>query len=49
MSKNVFERLLIPRKHGKLVLTPSYKKGAFDSHAIDCPFQFMCGISVATN
>lgn len=29
-----------PNKTGSLVLSPSYVKGAFDSHAIDCPFPF---------
>ena len=29
-----------PRKHDRLVVSPSYRKGAFDSHAVDCPFLF---------
>ncbi|MCD4824597.1 MAG: hypothetical protein K8S55_08310 [Phycisphaerae bacterium] len=29
-----------PNKTGALVLSPSYEKGTFDSHAIDCPFPF---------
>ena len=29
-----------PKKHGRLVVSPSYKKGAFDSHAVDGPFLF---------
>ena len=28
------------KKHDKLVIVPSYKKGEFDSHAVDCPFPF---------
>jgi len=34
------EMIRTPQKHGKLVVAPSYKKGAFDSHAVDCPFLF---------
>ena len=29
-----------PKKHDQLVISPSYRKGAFDSHAVDCPFPF---------
>ena len=29
-----------PKKHGKLIVSPSYKEGAFDSHSVDCPFLF---------
>lgn len=29
-----------PKKHGHLVITASRRKGAFDSHAVDCPFPF---------
>lgn len=29
-----------PIKSSALVLSPSYTKGAFDSHAVDCPFLF---------
>ncbi len=29
-----------PKKHGQLVIAPSYRRGAFDSHAVDCPFLF---------
>jgi predicted GH43/DUF377 family glycosyl hydrolase len=32
--------LRTPHKVGRLVLTPSYKRGAFDSHAVDCPFLY---------
>lgn len=37
---NAMEMILTPKKHGALVLAPCYKKGAFDSHAVDCPFLF---------
>ena len=37
---NMIEVIRTPKKHGQLVLAPSYKKGAFDSHAVDCPFLF---------
>ncbi len=40
MNKDILKKLLTPDKHGKLVLAPSYKKGVFDGHAIDCPFPF---------
>lgn len=29
-----------PNKYGQLLIAPSYKKGAFDSHAVDGPFPF---------
>lgn len=29
-----------PEKYGRLVVPPSFAKGAFDSHATDCPFVF---------
>jgi predicted GH43/DUF377 family glycosyl hydrolase len=29
-----------PYKHDALVIAPSYISGAFDSHAVDCPFPF---------
>ncbi len=29
-----------PNKHPELVLAPSYRRGEFDSHAVDCPFVF---------
>lgn len=29
-----------PQKHGELVVAPSYKKGTFDSHTVDCPLPF---------
>ena len=30
-----------PHKIGRLVVAPSYRKGDFDSHAVDCPFPFL--------
>ncbi len=33
-------RCELPNKTDTLVLQPSYKKGAFDSHAVDAPFPF---------
>lgn len=43
-----------PNKHGKLVVTPSCKRGTFDSHAVDCPFpkdgvlhHFYCAVAPA--
>ena len=38
---NSMEMIRTPKKHDRLVLAPSYKKGAFDSHAVDCPFLFV--------
>lgn len=32
--------LRTPRKLDRLVIQPSYRPGAFDSHAVDCPFPF---------
>src|ERR1700760_2592343 len=29
-----------PHKVNRMVLEPSYKIGAFDSHGVDCPFPF---------
>jgi predicted GH43/DUF377 family glycosyl hydrolase len=40
---DMLDRLQTPLKHGSLVLKPSYKRGAFDSHAVDCPFLFWHG------
>lgn len=37
---NLMDMIRTPRKHNRLVVVPSYKKGAFDSHAVDCPFLF---------
>jgi predicted GH43/DUF377 family glycosyl hydrolase len=36
----IMEHIRTPYKIDHLVLSPSYKKGEFDSHAIDCPFPF---------
>jgi predicted GH43/DUF377 family glycosyl hydrolase len=36
----MLELIQTPRKHGQQVIIPSYSKGAFDSHAVDCPFPF---------
>ncbi|MFH1568939.1 MAG: hypothetical protein ABIL09_13155 [Gemmatimonadota bacterium] len=33
-------RLRTPHKLGRLVLAPSLRRGAFDNHAVDCPFPF---------
>lgn len=38
--ETILQRIRTPHKHGQLVLTPSYKAGAFDSHGLDCPFLF---------
>jgi len=38
--KKVIDAIKTPEKYGKLVLAPSYKKGMYDSHAVDCPFLF---------
>ncbi len=32
--------MFTPYKTNTLVLSPSYQPGAFDSHAVDCPFLF---------
>ncbi len=37
------KRMRTPHKHPTLVVSPSYKKGEFDSHAVDCPFVFRHG------
>ena len=34
------DRIRTPYKTNRLVLAPSYQPGAFDSHAVDCPFLF---------
>ncbi len=36
----LLEKVRTPQKSGKLALAPSFKKGSFDSHAVDCPFPF---------
>jgi predicted GH43/DUF377 family glycosyl hydrolase len=36
----MIERIQTPHKHKELILRPSYRRGDFDSHGIDCPFVF---------
>ena len=38
--KELTELVKTPNKLKKLVLAPSYIKGKYDSHAVDCPFVF---------
>ena len=40
VNSNWTDLLRTPHKLGRLVLSPSYRKGEFDSHAVDCPFVF---------
>ncbi len=35
------DNLRTPQKRNELILKPSLEKGAFDSHAVDCPFVYM--------
>ncbi len=37
---DALKRIRTPHKLNTLVLAPSYKKGQYDSHAVDCPFVF---------
>ena len=37
---DLLARLHTPHKLGQLIVPPSYQRGTFDSHAIDCPFVF---------
>lgn len=37
---HLLEGIRTPKKHDQLVLAPSYRKGQFDSHAVDCPFLY---------
>jgi predicted GH43/DUF377 family glycosyl hydrolase len=39
-NTDLLASLRTPNKLGQLVVAPSYLQGAFDSHAIDCPFVF---------
>jgi len=39
-AEKLLNTIRTPKKSERLLLSPSYKKGAFDSHAIDCPFLF---------
>ena len=36
----LLDELRTPEKLSRLVLAPSFKKGEFDSHTVDCPFLF---------
>ncbi len=38
--ETILEMIRTPEKQGQLVIAPSYRKGTFDSHAVDCPFPF---------
>ena len=38
--ESLLQTVRTPRKLGRHLLTASYRKGAFDSHAVDCPFPF---------
>ncbi len=40
MNQSLLNKIVTPNKHNRLVVAPSYKKGSFDSHAVDCPFPF---------
>ena len=46
-GENLLQRVLTPHKINRLVLKPSYRKGQFDSHAVDCPFPFQCAVAPA--
>lgn len=39
-SKYPFENVATPIREDQLVIAPSLQVGAFDSHAVDCPFVF---------
>lgn len=38
----LLKRVRTPNKSSNLILSPTYKKGTFDSHTVDCPFVFRC-------
>jgi len=38
--ETLLSKIRTPHKAGRLLLGPSLQKGAFDSHAVDCPFLF---------
>lgn len=38
--QDLLAQIRTPYKHAALILRPSYQQGAFDSHAVDCPFVF---------
>jgi predicted GH43/DUF377 family glycosyl hydrolase len=40
LPDSLLARIRTPHKAGKLLVAPSYRRGAFDSHAVDCPFLF---------
>ena len=44
MTPNSYRALIrhvrTPYKAGRLLLSPSYQSGSYDSHAVDCPFPF---------
>ena len=40
MNESLLSCIRTPHKLGRLVLEPSFRKGDFDSHAVDCPFLF---------
>ncbi len=42
-ARLLIEKIRTPRKYNQLVIAPSYKVGAFDSHAVDGPFPFFHG------
>jgi predicted GH43/DUF377 family glycosyl hydrolase len=39
-TEDFLTELRTPNKSGSFVVKPSYRKGEFDSHAVDCPFLF---------
>ena len=39
-AENLLSAIRTPKKTNRLLLSPSYKRGAFDSHVVDCPFPF---------
>ena len=40
MYETILSRIRTPHKVGRLVLSPTHRRGDFDSHAVDCPFLF---------
>ncbi|HEY3340528.1 MAG TPA: hypothetical protein VGK81_00865, partial [Anaerolineae bacterium] len=40
IQNDLLARLRTPNKQAQLAIAPSYVRGAFDSHAVDCPFVF---------
>jgi len=39
-TQELLNTIRTPEKSDSLLLAPSYEAGAFDSHAVDCPFPF---------